>query len=103
MFVASVQQTWLLGSNRGGGGVLTGTGGDVALLVLLRRALARLAPVLGLWVAAGSLAAADAAAAVPAALRPGGPGRPAAVHGVPGDPPEAENVSCERGGGGGHH
>lgn len=76
------------------GGFLTGTGRDVALLVFLRRARARLTPVLGLRVAAGSLPAADAPAAVPAALRPGGPGRPAAVHGVPGDPPQAENVTC---------
>lgn len=93
-FAAHSQQKQLLTSTRGGGGFLTGTGGDVALLVLLRRPLARLTAVLGLRVAAGSLAAADAPAAVPAALRPGGPGRPAAVHGVPGDPAEAEDVSC---------
>lgn len=73
---------------------LTGTGGDVALLVFLRRPQARLTPVLGLRVAAGSLPAADSPAAVPAALRPRGPGRPAAVQGVAGDPTQAENVSC---------
>lgn len=88
----SAQQKQLLTSERGR--FLTRTGRDVALLVFLRRPLARLTPVLGLWVVAGSLPAADAPAAVPAALRPGGPGRPAAVQGVPGDPTEAENVSC---------
>lgn len=49
-------------------GFLTRTRSDVALLVFLRRPLTGLTPVLGLWVGAGSLAAADPPAAVPAAL-----------------------------------
>ena len=67
---------------------------DVTLLVLLRWPQAGLTPVLGLWVTAGPLAAADAPAAVSAALGPGAPGGPAAVHRVARDPTEAKNVSC---------
>lgn len=61
---------------------LTWTWGDVTLLELLCRPQAGLPSVLGLRVAAGPLSAADAAAAVPAALGPGAPGGPAAVHRV---------------------
>lgn len=75
-------------------GFLTRTGSDIALLVFLCWPLTGLTPVFGLWVGAGSLAAADPPAAVPAALQPGGPGRPAAIHSVPRDPTKAENVSC---------
>lgn len=73
---------------------LTGTRGDVALLVLLRRAQAGLTSVLGLWVGAGALAATDPPAAVPAALGPGAPRGPAAVQRVAGHPPEAKNLPC---------
>lgn len=82
------------GLNVNRSGLLTRTGSDVALLVFLCQPLTDLTPILGLWVGAGSLAAAYPTTAVPAALRPGGPGWPATVHSVPGDLTEAENVSC---------
>lgn len=75
-------------------GVLTGTRGDVALLVLLWWTQAGLTSVLGLWIGAGALAAADPPAAVPAALRPGAPRRPAAVQRVAGHPSKTKNLPC---------
>lgn len=79
---------------------LTWTGGDVTLLVFLRRSQAGLTSVPGLRVGAGPLAAADAPAAVPAALGPGAPGRPAAVHRVARDPAQTKHLPCgvQRGG-----
>lgn len=61
---------------------LTGARGDVAFLVLLCWPQAGLTSVSGLRVTAGPLAAADSLAAVSAALGPGTPGRPAAIHSV---------------------
>lgn len=60
----------------------TWTRGDVTLLILLRWPQAGLSSIPGLWVTAGPLPAADSPAAVSAALGPGTPGRPAAVHRV---------------------
>lgn len=76
------------------GGLLTGTRGDVALLVLLRRTQAGLTSVLGLWVGAGALAAADPPAAVPAALGPRAPRGPATVQCVAGHPSETKYLPC---------
>lgn len=73
---------------------LTGTRGDVALLKLLRRTQAGLTSILGLWVTAGPLPAADSPAAVSAALGPGAPRRPAAVHRVAGHPSKTKNFPC---------
>lgn len=73
---------------------LTGTRGDVALLILLCRAQAGLTSILGLRATAGPLPAADSPAAVSAALGPGAPRRPAAVHRVAGHPPKTKNFSC---------
>lgn len=58
----------------------TWTRGDVALLILLCWPQAGLTSILGLRVTAGPLPAADSPAAVSAALRPGTPGGPAAIH-----------------------
>lgn len=73
---------------------LTWTRGDVTLLILLCWPQAGLTSVLGLWITAGSLPAADSPAAVSAALGPGTPGRPAAVHRVARDPTKTKNLSC---------
>lgn len=73
---------------------LTWTWGDVALLIILCWAQAGLASVPGLGVTAGPLPAPDSSATVPAALRPGPPGRPAAVHHVARDPPQAKRLAC---------
>lgn len=52
----------------------TWTRGDVTLLILLCWPQAGLTSILGLWVTAGPLPAADSTAAVSAALGPGAPG-----------------------------
>ena len=83
---------------------VTWTGGDVALLVLLWGPQAGLAPVARLRAGAGALAAPDPPAAVPAALGPRAPGRPASVHCVARHParpeqlPWGEGEQGERGG-----
>lgn len=73
---------------------LTRTRGDVTLLVLLRWTQAGLTSVFGLRVAAGPLPAADPPAAVPAALGPGVPGRPASVYRAARDLPETKDLTC---------